>query len=494
MEPTPESRTWSSLARKRAVHTIVLAVIGTAGLLRYRPPVMAWVFLTCAVATAVLVPWIARWAMRRRILSLPGGRDRHHKRTPRAGGIALFIPVALVLMGMGVLGDTRAWGLLGGSAIVFTCGLVDDLRRVRPLGKILCQLAAGAALLLAGFRLEVLTVPGLGSYELGLLEVPTMLFWVVLVCNAVNLSDGLDGLATSLTLVGLAVLVAGGVQWMVPIALAGTCLGFLHYNWPRARIFLGDSGSLLLGFLLAALAFELPTRHNLPFALAACAYPLGDAALAVMRRFARGKPLFAPDASHVHHKVVEHAWGPRRALFVLLIFATLHGAFAFLWPGLISITASGLLWLLLVLVLARLASFRARDVIQHRRPMRKLHALRRYVAARLEEARSREDVARSLQHFVEGMDLCSVSFQELTIVHRDGCCELAMPDDPRHGSGPCRHHVVRMMVGRAAWRGPDGDGQDALRRERESVIVGVLRDAHGRLEDLAGGAPEARPG
>ena len=485
-----DHRTWSSLARTRAVPTAVLAAIGAAGLLYWRSLPAAWIFLTCAMATLLLVPRIARWAIRRRVLALPGGRDRHGRRTPRAGGIALFVPVAVTLIGLAILGDTKAWGLLAGSAIVFGCGLVDDVRRVGPRAKILAQMAAGAALLLVGFRLPELAIPGLGSIELGFLEIPFVLFWVVLVCNAFDLSDGLDGLASSLAMLGLAVLVAGGDTSLVPIALAGTCLGFLHYNMPPARIFLGDSGSLLLGFLLAALALELPVGENVPLALAACAYPLGDVAVSVMRRFARGKPLFSPDASHVHHKFVDNLGSPRRGLLGLLIFASAHGVFAVFWPGVISITLSAILWIGTLLVLARLASFRAGDVLDDRPSMRRLHALQRYVRRRLDGAESRREVVRALQHFVEGAGLCSATLEGIEVLNRDGCCALAPPDDPRHGTGPCEHRVVRMMVGRAAWRAPRAASRAVVDRERETVVVSTLRRAHARLGRI-GGVPAA---
>ncbi|MDF1702724.1 MAG: MraY family glycosyltransferase [Planctomycetota bacterium] len=482
-----EHRTWSSLARTRGATTIGLAAVGAGGLLTWRTPVEAGVFILCTLAAGLLVPRIARWAMRRRILALPGGRAPHTKRTPRAGGIALFVPVAITLLGMGVLGDRHAWGLLVGSVIVFTCGLVDDVRGVRPRMKILMQVAAAGALLAAGYRLPILTVPGLGAVSLGIFEVPTILLWVVLASNAFNLSDGLDGLAASLAMVGLAVLTAGGVGSPLPIALAGTCLGFLHYNMPRARIFLGDSGSLLLGFLLAALALELPVQRNLPYALAALAYPLADVVVSVMRRFARGKPIFSPDSSHLHHKVVQFCGSPRRGLFVLLAFAAAHGAFAILWPGVVSITLSGVLCVVTLLTLARLASFRAVDVLDGRTPMRYMHALQRYVRKRIDAATTAHEVERAMQHFIEGSRVCSVTIGTHEIVNRHGCCAEAGPDDIPFGAGACETHPIRMMVGHAAWSAPRGDARDVLRRERETLVVQMVRCAHARLLQLDGG-------
>ena len=476
------NQSWSSLTRRRAVPSVLFAAAGAAGLLLGRDRSAALLFLGCALATWLLVPRIARWALRHRILALPGGRDQHGRRTPRAGGIALFVPIAITLSVLAVLDDARNWGLLVGATIAFGCGLVDDVRRMRPLPKIVCQLAAGTALVLAGFRLPELVVPGLGSFSLGVAEVPVILFWVVLVTNAVNLSDGLDGLASSLTMLGLAVLVAGGVGSLVPIALAGTCFGFLHYNMPKARIFLGDSGSLLLGFLLAALSLQLPAVRNVPLALAACAYPLGDVAVSVTRRFIRSKPIFSADGSHVHHKAVQYFGTQRRGLAVVLAFATLHAVFGVLWPGAVSLMLSALFWFFAVAMLTRRGNYHAGEVMGQRRPMRRLHALQRYVGLRIKRAEDRAEVERALLHFVEGARLCSVTVRGSQVVNREGCCVEAQGD--AHPGRPCEHHTIRMKVGRAAWRGPEVTSGSVLGRERETIVIRVLRNAAEKLAEF----------
>ena len=145
--------------RRRVIVTTAFAVVGAIGLYIWRTPLSAGVFLACTVCTLLLVPHIARWATRRRVLALPGGRDLHRRPTPRAGGVALFLPVAATLLCIALLGDARAWGLLIGSSLVFGCGLWDDVKHVGPKYKVLFQLLAGGALILSGTHIQQLSTP-----------------------------------------------------------------------------------------------------------------------------------------------------------------------------------------------------------------------------------------------------------------------------------------------------------------------------------------------
>jgi UDP-GlcNAc:undecaprenyl-phosphate GlcNAc-1-phosphate transferase len=410
------------LGFRRVALTLAAALVGATGLLLWRGPEGAVFFAISAVATAYLIPPVAAQAFRWGMLAYPGGRDIHGEPTPRSGGVALFAPVVAALVAVAIAHDPMAWGLLVGGALVFGVGVIDDAKRASPKFRILVQALAGLCLYASGFRLEALGVPGLGVLELGLFELPVLLFWIVLATNAFNLSDGLDGLATSLALLGLAVLTAAGVPGLLPVAVAGACLGFLLYNLPSARIFLGDSGSLLLGFLLAALALKLPAAENVPLAIAVFAYSLGDVAIVTFRRWIRAKPLFSADMSHVHHKILAYVGGrPLRALIAVLALAGLQGFFAVVWPGLISLTVSACLWLVVAALLIRAGNYGAREVLRQRRLMRDLHLLRNYVLGSLSHATSRERVRALLRHFAEMTELCELSVEDITVTRPGGC-------------------------------------------------------------------------
>lgn len=456
----------------------VLVTLLAAGRLYFGRGVAAAVTLGIGmVGTMLLVPLVARWALKHGIVALPGGRDIHLLPTPRAGGIAVFVPIALILTLWTIMGSSQAPALLVGGTLIFACGLLDDVKRASPGVKIFFQVVAGIVLVLFGFRLPALGIPGIGELALGDLEIPVIIFWIVLATNAVNLSDGLDGLATSLTVVGMGAFVVGGVPSALPIALAGACLGFFYHNYPRARIFLGDSGSLFLGFILAGLALELPTATNVPVALAALAYPLGDVFLVVLRRWIRGKPFAFPDRSHVHHRALLYLGHPLYALVAVVSFAAMHAFVGVYFPGLISLGVSFVLWFAVALLLLALGKFHPGRAIAGRRRMRRLHGLQTYVSESISLARSMDDLTLALQHFVEGGGLCAVTVDGLTVANREGCvCGDA--------DAACDTYSVPSRHGPCSWRGTPTTGDSSFDEERETVIAAVLRLAAGRIRGL----------
>ncbi len=487
VEQKPSGAPGGPTRGRRAVLVLAAALAGATGLTLWRGAPTALVFLGCAAATLILLPTARRLARRFGAVALPGGRDIHELPTPLIGGAALFLPVAGTLLVVGLMGDVKAFGLLVGGSIVFTSGLLDDLRGISARLKILAQLLAGVALLIAGFRLPGFGIPDVGVLATGpgIVGIGALLFWVVLATNALNLSDGIDGLATSLAILGLGVLAAAGVGGLLPVALAGACLGFLYYNLPRARIFLGDGGSLLLGFLLAALVLELPARANVPLAVAVLSYSLGDVTLAVARRFIRGKPLFAPDRSHVHHKAVHYLGSPLRALIAVLCMATLHASLLLLWPGVASLLICGAMWLFVAVALLKLGHYEPANVLGGRRPMRRLHLLQRYVACSLELATSRVEVEQALQHLAEATAVDSLGVAGLRVASRDATCvhdriDCACEDVPVALSAAEPHSAARFCT----WSAASTMGGATLDQERETIMASLLRQAARRLDSL----------
>jgi UDP-GlcNAc:undecaprenyl-phosphate GlcNAc-1-phosphate transferase len=299
------------------------------------------------VAAAGLTPLVGRLAVAWGWMDHPDGRrKRHVAPVPAVGGVAVF--AALLLAGAALqLSERRfltdltefkgLWAPLTiAASAVCAIGLFDDLRGVRPLSKLAVQTAAALYLYLSGFQVTGITNPLGGSIDLGPLSLPVTVLWLVGMSNAFNLIDGLDGLAAGLALVSTLGLLGAGLasgRWetaLVAGALAGALAGFLPYNFNPARVFLGDSGALPVGFVLAAIAVKSSIKASAAIAVAvpllALALPILDVALAVVRRLVRRRPVFEGDRDHIHHRLVDMGLTPRRAVVTLYGVATLFAA------------------------------------------------------------------------------------------------------------------------------------------------------------------------
>lgn len=327
--------------------------------------IVALSFGLALLVAAVSTPLVIKGAWRLLALDVPGTRKVHLLPVPRLGGIAVMagfvVGVAVPLGVMGyegtLVGPLRYhWiGWIGAIALLFVCGLIDDLRGLGPLSKLLVQLVAAVGVYGAGFRIDFVSLPLLGPIDLGALALPLTILWVVGVTNAINLIDGLDGLATGIGFLMTATL--GAISYykgvfpvtVISFALAGSLLGFLPYNFNPARIFLGDSGSQFLGFTLAVISIrgmqKSATVVALLVPLLALGLPLLDTLLVLLRRtwrtqvleggsglrdrLARSRGLFQGDQEHIHHNLLELGFSHRKAVLLLYIVAGAFCAAAF---------------------------------------------------------------------------------------------------------------------------------------------------------------------
>ena len=294
-------------------------------------------FAVAAAATLLLTPFIRSAAVDADLLDQPGGRKIHVRAIPRLGGAAMVAAFGVaVLIGLLVAGAVapRPAGVLlpalVGIGMVALVGLVDDLRDLSPLAKLVGQLAAAIAVVALGLSFRDLATPW-GSVSLGVLGPIITVGWLVAVANAVNLIDGLDGLAGGVALTALlafaiiAAMLGATVVLLLCAAGAGAVLAFLAYNRPPASIIMGDAGSMFLGMLLATSAVALvearPAHIALPTAILALGVPLADMAWAILRRLAAGRSIFAADSSHIHHQLMARGLG-RGQVTVLLVAAS----------------------------------------------------------------------------------------------------------------------------------------------------------------------------
>ncbi len=282
-----------------------------------------------------LTPMMRPLAFKLGAVDTGAGRRVHTGKIPRLGGAGIFLafilPVAFSLT-RGEWDDFhyRLTGILIASAIVFCIGLYDDLKGATIRNKLLAEVLAASLIYYWGIRINFISNPFNGAISLGWMSYPATVLWIVVVTNAVNLVDGLDGLAAGTgIMISLTMVTLPGSEAHAQLAyviLAGSLAGFLVYNFPPASIFMGDSGSLFLGFFLGGLSI-LSSRKATAIAtimvpIIAFSLPLMDMLYAVIRRYYRGLPLGEADREHIHHKLLDKGLSKRKVLFVLYFFNT----------------------------------------------------------------------------------------------------------------------------------------------------------------------------
>ena len=295
-----------------------------------------------------LIPLIIRLSHKRGWFDGKDERKLHIGNVPRLGGVGMatgfffsIIAVYFVFSYMRRLPsvDWRFWAMLGIGAGFHVLGLLDDFLDLRARLKFIVQVALALAVLLAGYGFSVIEVPfSPYAINLGILGPPLTLLWIVGICNAINLMDGIDGLAGGVAFIAMAiwaVLFYKSYQYlpsMVATAAGGAILGFLFFNFPPANIFMGDSGSLLLGFLLAILPLLggkwSQGEPGLLTAVTICFIPIMDTIAAIIRRWRGRVSFFTPDRFHVHHKLLNLGFTTRQALAIIYALCVLVGAAA----------------------------------------------------------------------------------------------------------------------------------------------------------------------
>ena len=299
-------------------------------------------FLAPALAFGLafaLTPLLRRFAFRIGALDHPDSRKIHRQAMPLLGGMAIYLSfwavAALALLFLG--GGGQLWGLFWGSTLIIALGLYDDLKGLSYKAKLAGQFAAAFVLLAYNIRIEFITLPFQKITFLGYFIIPLTLLWVVGLTNAVNLIDGVDGLATGVSAIAAIVMFAltwGEFQPIPTLALilAGAALGFLPHNFSPARIFLGDTGSLFLGFMLAGFSIMGVTKQatftTLVIPVVIFGLPITDTFYAIWRRFRNGQPIFKADKGHIHHRLLDVGLTTRQTVIVLYFCSICFGAAA----------------------------------------------------------------------------------------------------------------------------------------------------------------------
>ncbi len=296
--------------------------------------------LLCAFLVALAAtPLVRRLALAYGLVDSPSVRKVHRRPVPRIGGVALFLAVVAGILPLFLFSRhpevvrgadlAKIVTFLGCGAAIFLLGLWDDVKGLRASTKFFAQVLLALLVTIQGVRIQTLTLPGILSNPLdfGFLAWPLTILWIVGITNAVNLIDGLDGLAAGISGVACAAIgflaVSQGHYLMGSIAAAlfGAVLGFLVFNFNPARIFMGDSGSLFLGFMLGAgsvlFTGKSATMVGLALPLLALGIPIFDTLFCMLRRFLERRSIFSPDRSHIHHRLLDMGFTHRKVVLIL---------------------------------------------------------------------------------------------------------------------------------------------------------------------------------
>jgi UDP-GlcNAc:undecaprenyl-phosphate/decaprenyl-phosphate GlcNAc-1-phosphate transferase len=302
-------------------------------------PEVVWGFALALAIVLLLTPGVGRFARILGVVDEPGdGRRLHVRPTPRLGGIALLLGIFVPALAFLPL-DGPYRGILLGAAVATTVGAIDDFRGLPWWGKLAGQLAAAGIAIGFGVNVDRFTFPGLGSQELpDWFSGPATVVWIVAIMNMVNFLDGMDGLAAGIcaiagstfAVIGLSLGAADAA--LLAAIVAGACFGFLHHNFYPARIFMGDSGALLLGFLLATLAVEglvkTAALATLVLPLLVLAIPIIDTSFVVAKRMKYRQPLYEADRTHLHHRFLSIGFTQTRAVLYMYLWCAILAAAA----------------------------------------------------------------------------------------------------------------------------------------------------------------------
>ena len=299
-------------------------------------------FLIAIGAALVVTPGVILFAAKTGAMDAPDARKVHKKPIPRIGGIGIYIAFMagmLVVMSMNVLTEEVSHeliGLLFGGSLIVLLGIIDDYKNLPAKVKLVGQIIAATVLVVVfDVRIDFITDP-FGDYLfLEFMAIPATIFWIVGLTNTVNLIDGLDGLAAGVSTIACITIFLVALQQDIMLvavltaALGGAAMGFLYYNFNPARIFMGDSGSMFLGYMLAGIsiigAVKCAATIALIVPILALGLPILDTAFAIVRRYRGGVPIFKPDKGHLHHRLLDLGFTQRQAVLLMYVISALLG-------------------------------------------------------------------------------------------------------------------------------------------------------------------------
>ncbi|WP_226675904.1 glycosyltransferase family 4 protein [Rossellomorea aquimaris] len=296
--------------------------------------------IICFFASVLLTPLVKQLAFRIGATDRPNKRKVHQKIMPRLGGLAIFLSF---LLGVIILQPYNIYStaIMAGAAVIILTGALDDMVELSAKYKLAGQLVAALLVVVwGGAQVEFINLPFGGKIEFGFMSIPLTIVWIVGVTNAINLIDGLDGLAAGvssialITIAGMAIIMGNTYVAVIAALLLVSTLGFLIYNFYPAKIFMGDTGALFLGYMISVLAllgFKNITVVSLIIPVIILGVPISDTFYAIIRRFLNKQPLSAPDKSHLHHCLLRMGYSHKQTVLIIYAIAAIFGLAALIF-------------------------------------------------------------------------------------------------------------------------------------------------------------------
>ncbi|MCR2821412.1 glycosyltransferase family 4 protein [Lederbergia panacisoli] len=307
--------------------------------------------IICFVASICITPLVKKLALRYKVTDKPNHRKVHNKVMPRLGGLAIYLSFIIGLI-ISRQDSPFLWPIIIGSTIIVITGILDDKFNLSPRYKLIGQFLAAIVAIRGGFDLEFINLPFGGKLEFGYFIVPITILWIIGITNAINLIDGLDGLAAGVSAIALITLsIMAFIQQdifvlTIALILLGSTLGFLPFNFYPAKIFMGDSGALFLGYMIAVLSllgFKNVTFFSFVIPIIILGVPISDTIFAIIRRIINNQPISSPDRSHLHHRLLGSGFSHRQSVLVIYGIAVMFSlaavvfSMATVWGSLIII-------------------------------------------------------------------------------------------------------------------------------------------------------------
>ncbi|MFB6468924.1 glycosyltransferase family 4 protein [Cytobacillus sp. Hz8] len=296
--------------------------------------------ILCFLCSIVITPFVKKLAFKIGAMDRPNQRKVHHKIMPRLGGLAIYISF---MLGMLLIDTSKSVHipLLVGSFVIIVAGILDDVFELSARVKLMFQIVAALIVILwGGAEVSFINLPFGGRVDFGFFTIPVTLLWIVGVTNAINLIDGLDGLAAGvssialITISGMAILMGNTYVIAISSIVLVSTLGFLFYNFYPAKIFMGDTGALFLGYMISVmslLGFKNVTLISFIVPVLILGVPISDTFFAILRRFLNKQPLSAPDKSHLHHCLLKAGFTHRQTVLIIYAIAAFFGLSALIF-------------------------------------------------------------------------------------------------------------------------------------------------------------------
>ncbi|SET25510.1 UDP-GlcNAc:undecaprenyl-phosphate GlcNAc-1-phosphate transferase [Salinibacillus kushneri] len=317
-------------------------------------------FFISLISSLLLAYPVKKMALKMGAMDVPNNRKIHTIVTPRLGGLSIYIGTVLGIFYL-FPNHPQISAIALGSLIVVITGMIDDKYQIRPIIKLSGQLLAAVILITSGIIIEKVTLPVFGIIELGYFSIPLTILWIIGITNAINLIDGLDGLAAGVSTIAISsILVMAIIDYRVIVvyicvALIGSNLGFLFHNFHPAKIYMGDTGSLFLGYSVAVISmlglFKNIALFSFVIPIIVLGVPILDTLFAIVRRMVNKEPIMMPDKKHIHYQLLAAGFSHRTTVLILYGFSVIFGVLAILFSLASNLTVSYLAMLVLLILI-----------------------------------------------------------------------------------------------------------------------------------------------